>query len=118
MDHPNDEHLIDQSTVRDRLDVLVRAGRLPAEAVGEELFVKNKQDDMAALSRDAREELDEIFNEWLREKTGDESVTAHRFVADTYASFLTDRVTFDIGTHVPSQIEAAWREWRAQAERS
>lgn len=110
--------MINDASVRDRLDERARMGRHPAEAVGEELFVKNKQDDLGALSRDARKELDEIYDEWLRAKTGDESLTAHRLIADTYARFLGDRVSWDVGTHVPSQIEAAWREWRAQADRS
>lgn len=114
MDQGHDQRLINDAVVRDRLDELVRAGRRPAEAVGEELFIKNKQDDIGALSSDARKELDDINDEWLRAKTGDENVAAHRFIANTYADFLAERVSWELGTDVPSQIQAALHEWRAQ----
>lgn len=114
MEH-DDSSTIDASAVRSHLDERLQAGRTPGEAAGEILFAKDKQLSIGALDRQSRAEIGEIVDQWLAQATDDESATTHRSIATFYASFLTERVSWDLSAHVSTRIDAAWQEWRSRS---
>jgi hypothetical protein len=93
------------------LDAEARDGETPADAAGVERWLVHAQQDLGILSRQTRDEINAVVDQWLAEKVSSDKLTMYRMVAQTYADFLAERVNFKELDAI-WQLDQARREWK------
>ncbi|MGH2400340.1 MAG: hypothetical protein ACRDF6_10880 [bacterium] len=109
---------INANAICDRLADHLRHGRNAAEAAGEERWLAEKQAELGILSRSSLGEIGDVVDEWLVSEMGEEHAALARTAARMYADFLMRHVDLGgVSAWPRGRVDAAFQQWRAQAER-
>jgi hypothetical protein len=105
---------INSHAVSEHLEERLAAGRTAGEAAAEILFVRDKQVSEGLMSRDSRNDYQEIVDGWIVQQDGGESLAHHKMIAQVYSQRLSERVNWELPNDVGAQIEQLWQEWRRE----
>jgi hypothetical protein len=102
-------------SVQDPLEEQVRKGRTPVEAAGEVRWLAEGQRRSELHFDQTHQDMIQVIDEWLADKMGvpEDEVGPFVMVADAYAQFLGERVSFEASANPIGMVEVAWHEWRA-----